>query len=124
MVRVVGSSSLHLATRTQMRVVVECVQGTVFDWCSGMNPIMRKQLFDCKRGRRKNFGYSNILVAFFFERVPAISPIVAIPTFYPLQARLTRWGEVFLHQGGGGLVQSVYDDDFYICREWQLPALE
>ena len=64
-VRVVGSSSLHLATRNQMRIVVECLQGVVFDWCLGVIPIIKKQLSDCKRGRRKNFGYSSILVAFF-----------------------------------------------------------
>ena len=34
-VQVARSSSLHLATWTQMRVVVEFLQGTVFDWCSG-----------------------------------------------------------------------------------------
>ena len=41
-VRVAGSSSLHLATWNQMRIVVECLQGTVFDWCSGIIPIMKK----------------------------------------------------------------------------------
>ena len=30
-VRVVGSSSLHLATRNQMIILVECLQGALFD---------------------------------------------------------------------------------------------
>ena len=64
-VRIAGSSSLHLATRNQMRLVVDCTQGSLYDWCSRVVPIMKKQLSDCKRGRRKNFGYSSILVAFF-----------------------------------------------------------
>ena len=85
---------------------------------------MRKQLSDCKRGRRKNFGYSSILVAFFFERVPGLSPAVPLPVRSPRQPRLSRWGDIFLRQGGGGSVQSVYDDDFYIWWERQLPALE
>ena len=64
-VRVVGSSSLHLTTRNQMRLEVDCMQGALYDWCLGVVPILRKQLFDYKRGRRKNFGYYSILVAFF-----------------------------------------------------------
>ena len=55
-VRVAGSSSLHLTTRNQMRLVVDCLQGALYDWCSGVIPIMWKQLFDCKRGRQNNFG--------------------------------------------------------------------
>ena len=65
-VRLAGSSSLHLATRNQMRLAVDCFRGALYDWCSGVASIMRRQLSDCKRGRRKNFGYASILVAFFF----------------------------------------------------------
>ena len=64
-VRVVGSSSLHLATQNKMRLAVDCMQGALYDWCSGLILILRKQLSDYKRGRRKNFGYSSILVTFF-----------------------------------------------------------
>ena len=95
-VRVAGSSSLHLATRNQMRLAVDCIQGALYDWCSGVIPIMRKQLSDCKRGRRKNFGYSSMLVAFFFKGVPGLSPAVPLPVRSPRQPRLSRWGEIFL----------------------------
>ena len=50
-VRFAGSSSLHLATHTQMRLAVDCTQGALYDWCSGVVPIMKRQLSDCKRGR-------------------------------------------------------------------------
>ena len=50
-VRIAGSSSLHIAIRNQMRLEVDCTQGALYDWCSGVVPIMRKQLYDCKRGR-------------------------------------------------------------------------
>ena len=86
--------------------------------------IIRKRLSDCKRGRRKNFGYSSILVAFFFERVSGLSPTVPLPARSPRQPRMSRWGDIFLRQGGGGSVQSVYDDDFYFWWERQLPSLE
>ena len=122
-VRVAGSSSLHLGTQNQMRIAVECLQGALYDWCSRVIPIMRKQLSDCKRGRRKNFGYSSILVAFFFERVPILIPTIPLPVRSPRHPRLSRWGEIFLCQGGSGSVQSVYDDDFYLWWQRKLPAL-
>ena len=121
--RVARSSSLHLATWNHMRLAVDCMQGALYDWCSGVIPIMRKQLSDCKRGRRKNFGYSSILVAFFFERVSGLSPAVPLLVRSPRYPRLSRWGDIFLRQGGGGSMQSVYDDDFYFggsdsCQLW------
>ena len=85
---------------------------------------MKKQLSDCKTCRRKNFGYSSILVAFFFERVLVLSLTVPLPISSPRQPRLSKWEEIFLRQGSGGLVQRVYDDDFYLWWEQQLPALE
>ena len=85
---------------------------------------MKTQLSHCMRGRLNNFGYSSVLVAFFFERVTAISPAVPLPAFSPHQPRLTRWGEVFLRQGGGGSVQGVYDDEFYVWWGRKLPAHE
>ena len=103
---------------------MDCMQGALYHWCSGVVSIMRKQLSDCKRGRRKNFGYSSILVAFFFERVPRLNPAVPLPVRSPRQPRLSRWGDILLLQGGSGSVQSVYDDDFYFWWERQLPALE
>src|SRR5882757_9527945 len=45
---------------------------------SGVIPIMRKQLYKCKKGRRKKIGYFSILVAFFFERVSGLSPTVPL----------------------------------------------
>ena len=63
-------------------------------------------------------------MAFFFERVLGLSPIVPLPVSSPCQPRLSKWGEIFICQGGGGSVQSVYDDDFYIWWERQLLALE
>ena len=107
-----------------MRVVVDYFRGALYDWCSGVSPIMRRQLSDCKRGRCKNFGYASILVAFFFERVPAMSPAIPLQVRSPCQPRLSQWGDIFLRQGGGDIVHSVYDDDFYTWWERQLPALE
>ena len=107
-----------------MRLAVDCFRGALYDWCSGVVPIMKRKLSDCKRGRRKKFGYVSILVALFFKRVPALSPTIPLPIRSPCQPRLSRWGDIFLRQGGGDSVHSVYDDDFYTWWERQLPALE
>ena len=122
--RIVGSSSLHLATWNQMRLAVDCMHGALYEWCSRVVPIMKRQLSDCKRKRWKNSGYSSILVSLFFKRVPGLSPTIPLPVRSPCQPRLSRWGDIFLHQGGGDTVQSVYDDDFYFWWEWHLSALE
>ena len=103
---------MHLVHERRVLESLLFIFKALFDWCSGVIPIMKKQLSDCKRGRRKNFHYSRILVAFFFERVPGLTPVVPLLVSSPRQTRVSRWGEIFLHQGGGGSVQSVYDDDF------------
>ena len=41
-VRLAGSSGLHMATRNQMRAVVDCFRGALYDWCSGVAPIMKR----------------------------------------------------------------------------------
>ena len=103
---------------------MDCMQGGLYDWCLGVILILRKQLSGCKRGMRKNFGYSSILVSFFFKRVLGLSYAVPLPIRSPRRPRLSRWGDIFLRQGGGGSVQSVYDNDFYFWWERQLLALE
>ena len=72
-----------------------------------------KQLLYCRIGRKKNFGYVSILVAFFFKRILALSPTVTLPPFPPHDPRIMQVGDVFLHKGGVE-VQGVYDDDFYM----------
>ena len=81
--RVVGVSSLHFATCNHMHLGVECLRNVVFDWCLGLIINMKKQLNDCKIGKKKNFGYPNILTDFFFECVPALNPKVTLPHPHP-----------------------------------------
>ena len=79
-VRVAGSSSLHLSTRTQMRVTMECLQGTMFDWCLGVISIMKKKLLDYRRRRKNNFSYMSILVALIFFQSTCTEPYIETST--------------------------------------------
>ena len=97
--------------------------GVVFDWCSGMEIIMNKQLSDCNLGKNKNIGHASIFVAFFFERVPALSPRERLPPSPPCEPRITQWGDVLLRQGGGK-IRGGFDDEFYASWSRQVPSLE
>ena len=48
------------------------------DWSTSLLRNMKQQLSDGKMGRIRNFGFSSILSAFFFERVSGLSPRVDI----------------------------------------------
>ena len=65
----------------------------------------------------------SILVAFFFKRVPTLSPIFTLPPSPPRELRITRWGYAFLHKGGGE-IYGGYDDDFYSWWSRQVLTLE
>ena len=53
-----------------------------------------------------------------------MSPAIPLQVHHPRQPRLSRWGDIFLRQGGGDVVHSMYDDDFYTWWERQVPVLE
>ena len=53
-----------------------------------------------------------------------MSPAIPLQVRHPCQPRLSRWGDIFLRHGGGDVVQSMYDDDFYSWWERQVPVLE
>jgi hypothetical protein len=55
--RVVRSAIPHLATRSHMQYVVDCMVPTMFNWCEGLLEIMKDQLKKCKTGRLRKFGY-------------------------------------------------------------------
>ena len=107
-----------------MHLGVECLRNMVFDWCSGLSINIKKQIIDCKLGKKKNFDYpSIILTAFFFERVPALSPKVTLSHPHSCELRLTTWRDVLVRQGGGD-IRDGYDDEFYSWWIRQVPAFE
>jgi hypothetical protein len=76
--RIIGSTSLHQASRPLMFYVLECVISTVYDWCTSLLTNMKGQLIECKQGEKRNFGFASILCSLFFERIPSLGPRVEI----------------------------------------------
>ena len=77
--RIAGLASLHQASRPLMYYAVECMRPTIYDWSTTLLSNMKHQLSECKAGRIRNFGFSNILSTFLFERVLGLSPRVDVP---------------------------------------------
>ena len=84
---------------------------------------MKKQLNDCKLGKKKKFEYPSILMTFFFECVLALSPKVNLPHPNPHDLRITRWEDVLVRQGGGD-IRGGYDDDFHSWWSRQAPSFK
>ena len=72
--RLCGSSTLHIATGSQMHMAVDCFRGTIFNWCDAVLANVKGQLTRAKIGRLKTFGYGALVVSFGLERVPMLIP--------------------------------------------------
>ena len=68
--RIAGSTSVHLASKSQVMISIRATEGIVFDGFSGLLANLKDQLTRCRQGRQKQFGYGSILACFFFQRVP------------------------------------------------------
>lgn len=72
--RLCRSATLHVATRTQMWMAVDCFRGTIFNWCKAVLANVKGQLTREKNVQLKNFGYGALVVSFSLERVPMLVP--------------------------------------------------
>ena len=123
MAQVNGSSSLHQASRQNMSVAVDCLT-TVFDWCTPLLANMKSQLTSIRRGQTKIFGYGTILCTFFFEKVPALRPRVAVSISTPRDPRMGRWADLMKCLGGREVPQTAFDDDFLTSWDQQIIAVD
>ena len=99
--RIVGLESLHQASWPLMFYLVECMRPMVYDWSTKLLRNLKQQLTDCKLGRIKNFGYTNILSTFFFERVLSLILRFEAPPHSLWDPSQTHWAEVMWRLGGG-----------------------
>jgi len=72
-----GDDGSELPSPTQgnkdlLRLVLECLNPTMFNWVETMTINMKKQLTNCRRGETKQFGYGSILIPHMLEWVLAL----------------------------------------------------
>ena len=106
-----------------MSVAVDCLT-TVFDWCTPLLANMKEQLTYIRRGQTKNFGFGTILCTFFFEKVPALRPRVAVAISSPRDPRMGRWDDLMKRLGGGEVPRNAFDDHFFAWWEQQIIAVD
>jgi hypothetical protein len=75
---------------------------------------MKRELTNCKQGRKRNFRFASILCGFLFERVPGLGPRVDIVLHGLHDPAMAWWTEV-MRQLRGGRVPIPYNDDFFFC---------
>jgi hypothetical protein len=74
---VAGSTSAHLASRSQVAYGVQCLEPTLFNWSAAFLRNVKEQISRCRTGQ-KQFGYGSFLVSFFLERIPQMQPQIAL----------------------------------------------
>ena len=70
--KIVVTRLAHLTTRVQMLYALECMDPmdpTIFNWSEGLLVSLKDQLTKCMRSELKQFGYGEIVVLLFLERV-------------------------------------------------------
>jgi hypothetical protein len=87
---VTGSTSMHLASRSQVAYGVQCLEPTLFNWSAGFLRNVKEQVSRCRMGQ-KQFGYGSFLVSFFLERIPQMQPQIALAVRPVDEPRMERW---------------------------------
>jgi hypothetical protein len=93
--RISGSVDLHQASRVHMNCVVQCLNAQIFDWSTTLLDCMKRKLTECQMRRHRNFGFGTILCAFFFERVPSLSPREIVRGHVASSPVVNNWETVF-----------------------------
>jgi hypothetical protein len=65
--RIIGSASLHQASRPPMIYALECARPTMYDWCTSLPTNMKGQLTECKQGAKRKSRFASILYSLFFK---------------------------------------------------------
>jgi hypothetical protein len=89
--KMVGSTSPHISSKSQMAYVVQCLEPRIFNWCARFLRNVKEKISKCRMGRKKQFGYKYFLVSFFLERVPQMQPQVALIVHPASEPWMERW---------------------------------
>jgi len=65
--RVVDSQAQHKATKTHLRLALDFLNQTMYNWAKTVTIDMKRQLTKCHHGEEKYFGYESILILLMLE---------------------------------------------------------
>ena len=123
--RLCGAAALHIATRSQMRMAVDCFQGTVFNWCDAVLANVKGQLTRAKNGWLKTFGYGAIVVSFGLERIPMlITQHLTVVVGHPREPRLMQWVAVMACHLDEGTEVIWFKPKFFQWLEHQVFSIQ
>ena len=130
--RAAGSLANHEASKSHLLLALECLEPTVFDWCTAVCNNMKRQLGNCRRGESKQFGYGSILVPLILERVPAmrLQTMAVDAPRTPQETRATRWARIMPRGGGGrphswgAFFRDWLDQQEIFVQDWPYAGLD
>lgn len=105
-----------------MSLAVECLT-TIFDWCTPLLTNMKSHLSSIQKGQTKNFRYGTILCS-FFEKVPGLHPRVLASISSPRDPQMGRWADLMKCLGGGDVLRTAFDDEFFSWWEQQIIVVD
>ena len=119
--RLCGAAALHMVTGSQMRMAVDCFQGTIFNWCEAVLANVKGQLTRAKQGRLKTFGYGALVVSFALERVPMLIPQhLTVGAGAPREPRMTRWVAVMARHPDEGEKVVRFPEAYFDWLKYQV----
>ena len=112
---------MHVATSSQMRIVVDCFRGTIFNWCEDVLANIKGQLTRAKNGKLNNFGYGSIVATFSLERIPTLSSEnIHVDVGRPREPRMVRWVALMAHHAVEGVEIVQFPPSYFRWLECQL----
>jgi hypothetical protein len=117
-----GSTSAHLASRSQMAYALQCVEPTLFNWSTTFLHNVKDQISRCRMGKQKQFGYGSFLVSFFLERIPQMQPQITLVVRPVGEPRMERWTSLSPRLGTDS--EFKFTGDFFAWLRRQLIVIE
>jgi hypothetical protein len=102
---IIGSASLHQASRAHMNCAVQCLNEQIFDRSTTLLDFMKRQLTECHMRRHRNFGFGTILSSFSLRGYQVSTLERRYEGMSPLSQRYADGRCCFCDRVGGGLLR-------------------